>query len=69
MKKNRWAALLLLSALASPCVRAACIDAGIENLHLQENVAALDAQLSTLVAKKDRSRTDILLLGLAAYRT
>ena len=61
----RWVLLCLLWASA---VQAACIDADVEKLYTQENVALLDRQVASLVAKTNRSRNDVLLLGLAAYR-
>jgi tetratricopeptide (TPR) repeat protein len=61
-------ALVLLSCLGAGQVWASCIDAGIEKAYLQENIAALDAQRSSLAAKANRSRAEILLYGLAAYR-
>ncbi|MEA2346092.1 MAG: hypothetical protein QOF63_4261 [Thermoanaerobaculia bacterium] len=63
-----WQALLLVSCLGAVHVSASCIDAGIEKAYQQENVAALDSQISSLAAKANRSRAEILLLGLAAYR-
>jgi hypothetical protein len=66
--KSRPVLVLLLLALAVPKGSAACIDAGIEKLYLQENAAGLIAQVSALEAKANRSRGDVVLLGLAAYR-
>jgi tetratricopeptide (TPR) repeat protein len=66
--RKSWQVLLLLSSLATTRVSASCIDAAIEKAYLQENVAALDAQVSSLAAKANRSRAEILLYGLAAYR-
>ncbi|MBV8545762.1 MAG: hypothetical protein JO093_04535 [Acidobacteria bacterium] len=66
--KKSWRALLLVSCLGAAQVSASCIDAAIEKAYLQENVAALDAQIASLAAKTNRSRAEILLYGLAAYR-
>lgn len=66
--KGLWSGLLLLCLLAARGVQAACIDTDVEKLYQQENVAALDRQIASLAAKANRSRADILLLGLAAYR-
>jgi len=67
MNKVSWLALSLLWVLSVPQV-SACVDAGIEKWYQQENVAALDRQLSSLAAKASQSRADVLQLGLAAYR-
>jgi hypothetical protein len=67
MNRKSWQALLL-SGLGAAQVWGSCIDAGIEKSYLQENVVALDGQISSLAAKANRTRADILLFGLAAYR-
>ena len=67
MGKAPWLPVLYLCLAGS--IRAACIDADVERLYSQENIAGLDRQIALLAAKGDRgSRTDVVLLGLAAYR-